>query len=895
MKLFQRYTLRSLRANRTRTLVTMIGIILSVALFTAVTEGAYSGQQYMIDVTEQQIGSFHASYSQMTAEDVKQLQQNNQVREVATMDLVGYAPIENENTYKPYLYVEAASSNLTDLVALKLESGRMPLTDDEIILPDSVLSTGGLDLKLGDTLTLELGSRTLDGQTLGQKELYTEDETFTASQTHTYTIVGIYQRLSYQLDSFDSPGYLALCGGQGSGVMTAYFTLDKPTETLTFLETAGFDAPYSTNDDLLTCYGTSGNTYLVRTLYSLMAILLVLILFGSVALIYNSFSISVSERTQQFGLLKSIGATRRQIRYTVLFEALCLCVISIPLGILIGCGGIGLTLYLLQDTFLNFMGSETTDVVIRLYPALWPLLLSAGIGLFTALISAWIPARRAMRQSPIEAIRQTSDVRIRSRQVKVSRLTGKLFGFSGTLAAKNFKRNRRKYRATVLSLFMSLVLFISASSFSLYLTNAAEGSLVLSGYDLSYSASLEDVSDPDRLITLLSQADGVEQAAYQNLDSMLISLDRDQLNQAYLNQYPLQPNATTTEIGVTVLYLQDDVFTDLLTENNLPADAYFDAEQPLALLYDYTQDRIYEEDGTRTVAYATLEEKTYPMELTATVPKKMDGYVCLGECYLENGTTVYQYQPEEIANGAQPSQDPSSENIELTTSEALQPFPVQIGAKLDEQPFFLSHGVYLIYPYSAMESMPAAWMRSSDNLTMTFTASDHRLAYESITKLLKQENLDTSALYDLAQSDESGRSMVTVVNVFSLGFIVLISLIAAANVFNTISTNISLRRRELAMLRSVGMTQRGLKRMMNYECLLYGLKSLLLGLPVALVISRLIFQAVRGVFGTAFLLPWVSIGAAVLSVFAVVFASMLYAMHKINKDNLIETLRCETQ
>ena len=134
---------------------------------------------------------------------------------------------------------------------------------------------------------------------------------------------------------------------------------------------------------------------------------------------------------------------------------------------------------------------------------------------------------------------------------------------------------------------------------------------------------------------------------------------------------------------------------------------------------------------------------------------------------------------------------------------------------------------------------------------------------------------------------------MTIVNIFAYGFIILISLIAATNVFNTISTSISLRRREFAMLRSVGMTEKGINKMMNYECILYGAKALLLGLPTSCLISFILYKIVSKGMMISFKLPWLAMGIATLSVFLVVFATMIYAMHKIKKENPIDALKNE--
>ena len=162
-----------------------------------------------------------------------------------------------------------------------------------------------------------------------------------------------------------------------------------------------------------------------------------------------------------------------------------------------------------------------------------------------------------------------------------------------------------------------------------------------------------------------------------------------------------------------------------------------------------------------------------------------------------------------------------------------------------------------------------------------------------VKTLLSDRGINTNNFNDYAEAEEENRNIVTLIQVFAYGFIILISLIAAANVFNTISTNISLRRREFAMLKSVGMTSKGFNRMMNFECLLYGSLALLYGLPASAGVTYLIYMAMAAGYDAGFRLPWTAIGIAVLSVFLVVFVTMMYSMSKIKKDNPIDALKNE--
>ena len=145
-----------------------------------------------------------------------------------------------------------------------------------------------------------------------------------------------------------------------------------------------------------------------------------------------------------------------------------------------------------------------------------------------------------------------------------------------------------------------------------------------------------------------------------------------------------------------------------------------------------------------------------------------------------------------------------------------------------------------------------------------------------------------------AEQVETEKNLLLTVDVFTYGFIVLISLIAAANVFNTISTAFLLRRREFAVLSSVGMTPKEMSRMLNFECLLYGLKALLFGIPAALLVTYEIYRVVSASWATGFRIPAASIPVAVVSVFAVVFAAMLFARSKMRRENIIDSIRVES-
>lgn len=911
MNIFHAYTRKTLRLNKTRTLVTIIGIILSVALITAVAEGAYSGIMYMRRVTEARIGSFSALYEHMTDDEAADVANDPEVAQAVSWGEVGYAEIDSQNPEKPYLYIVSADADLQELVPVQLTQGRMPKNSGEILLPEHLYASGSLRYALGDTLTLNVGTRTLDGDTLTQHNPYAaEEETIENAAEKTYTVVGFYERFDNLMEDYGAPGFTAITTGETAALHTVFFRLNHPSETFDYMEAHPRNVNNRTsgriNSDLLYYYGATNNSYVYAMMIGLVSVLIGLIMFGSIVLIYNSFSISVGERTKQFGLLKSIGATNKQVRGTVLYEALVLCVIAIPLGLVIGCAGIGVTLHALRGTFSAIIDADGA-VQMGIALNIWVLVFAAVIGLLTAVISAWIPAQRAAHITAIDAIRQSNDVSIRSKQVKTTKLTYKLFGFPGMLASKNFKRNRKKYRATVVSLFLSVVLFISASSFCAYLGESVGSMTDDTGYDLSYYWVGDERGDPNPLYQKLMAADAVTGGTYVDLTSSDVLASGDVLTDTFKNEisggndgaeyyngashynedHAQSPSDDAYPAYAHVYFVRDEDFLSLLAENGLDKAAFYNANAPLALLYDNSTWVSYEEDGTRWMDYQTFRDDRFPFTVDYTERKEIEGYYYYGtETDPETGEMQYVYAPK----AADLSTLPEEEYLYLSASEALEKYPMRIGAKLKTAPYFVESGLCIIYPYSFGPSV----MDSSGFVTQySFQSDDHAASYESMLEILEFEGQIGYRLNDYAASNEQSRAIITVVNVFSYGFIILISLIALANVFNTISTNISLRRREFAMLKSVGMTQGGFNRMMNFECLLYGFKGLLYGLPTSFAVTWLIYRAVYNSVRVAYYVPWYSVAIAVGSVFLVVFATMLYSMDKIKKDNPIDALKNE--
>ena len=906
MSVFNKVTLESLEKNRTRTIVTIIGIMLSAAMICASTTLVSSMRNFVLRCAIHIDGDWYGAVYDAAYKDYEDIRDSDRVSSAAYAQVLGYAKIDSANERKPYLYVLGGdvASGYFKTMPVHLILGTLPKDSTEIILPEHLTSNGKVNYKLGDTVTLDVGDRTLDGRRLGQDTpVYTYDsetqveimsgERLENTEPRTYTVVGIYERPTFE--DYSAPGYTALTAADtksaDQSLIHCYFKLHKPAGVYDFMKEMGYtqEYRYAYNTKVLLYSGTAPFDSFLTAFYSLAAIIIALIVFGSVSLIYNAFSISVSERTRQFGLLSSVGATRKQLRRMVLFEALAVSIVGIPLGILVGIGGIGITLLLIGDKFFSIV---RVDIPMRLCVSWQAVVIAAVIALVTVLISAWIPSKRATRVSAVEAIRQSMDIKVSGRPVRTSKLAYKLFGLPGVLAGKHYKRNRKKYRTTVVSLFMSIVLFVSAAAFTDYMMESAEGGLASDQFDLIYAAESDASSAmrPDALLELLFSEQNVTGGTYTKKQFLQGDISREYVTAMFADRFAdfgmESEDRAPKDFSISgyLYFVADAEFNRLLEKYNLKEADYYDRDKPLGIALD----RNIELDR-RLEKYVTLDtlqgdgcviEGLYYVEI--------DGYYRKDSRIDENGNKVVLYQ----------NRDNENDIIELPYEESFAKYTLRSEKTIEEAPFFVSRStpvaINMIYPYSMLESViPEAALNQFRNTEYFLTSSNHTASFENLAPVLTENGLSSRQLFDYAANAETDRNVVTIIRVFAYGFIVLISLIAAANVFNTISTNISLRRREFAMLKSVGMTQKGFRRMMNYECLLYGSKALLLGLPVSCGITYLIYRAVTTAYETSFHLPWAAIGIAVLSVFLVVFATMMYSMSKVKKDNPIDALKNE--
>ncbi len=852
MNIFNKVTLQSLKKSRTRTIVTIIGVVLSAAMITAVATFAVSLQNYLINSSAVKYGSWHVEFLDVDSAFLQERSHDKGVRDTATIENIGYAALnDGKNPDKPYLFVTGFNEKAFKDLPIKMISGRLPQNSGEVLIPVHLSANGGINYAVGDTLSLAVGDRVNGSDRLTQHTPYNPEdgsEAVVPKAEKIYTVVGICERPSFEEAA--APGYTLITASDPADQadsFNVFVTLDNPREVQSYAKDKAGGYNTILNDYVLRFMGLSDDTLFNTLLYSVGSILVLLIMLGSVFLIYNAFNISLNERTRQFGILASVGATSKQLRNSVLFEGLCIGVVGIPIGLAVGIGSITLVISVIAGNFRNIL---LTDVPLTLTVSVPALIASAVISMITILISAYIPARKAAKRPVLESIRQTNEVKIDSKAVKTSDFAQRVYGLEGMLALKNFKRNKKRYRSIVLSLTLSVVLFVSANAFGESLKQAAKQSVVDSDYDICFTTQNMDESQLFRLYDKLKAVEGVYESSYQAVSTYSCTARASDFSERYREALGLASPDETVALPMDIQFVEDSVYLDFIKDLGLPAEEYTGQNAKMTAVAKAKGDS--EQSGKRSL-YNMFDNTS--MDFTV-VPGADDGTA------QDQGKTV---------------------SLTFVDTIPVDGIPRQ-SAQVKSATFMI------VAPYQLKSNFEPG----SDAVTgLTFRSDNAAQSVAEMKTVIQSEGITANySLYNANEIFEQNRNIVFVVDVFTYVFVFMISLIATANVFNTISTNIKLRRREFAMLRSVGMSDHDFSKMMNFECAFFGMKTLLFGVPIAVLLSWLIYRGMdAGGAKIGFIFPWASLIISVIGVFFLVFITMLYATRSIKKENIIDALR----
>lgn len=895
--IFYKITARTMGLNRTRTIVTILGVILSAAMLTAVAVFGISVLNYIETKTVEKEGSWHVAAEGFTEKELQEIRKDKRIKSLSIQREIGY--LRGSEADGDYIRIFSRDNSAWKNLPLEIEKGRIPENEREILIPYEGIELEGKKASVGDTVTLKSGQFFMDGRHMvsdqaaslsadGEEEAAEGAEnssvSFQENESGTYQVVGVYHDVQQARAASGFFGYMLIAGPYGTlpehSYCDVYIEMKNPKDADAFIEDwlegkeYGSYVSWNRHDSLLRWQGVFRNNRYTYMIGGVLGTLLAVIMAGSVLLIYNSFSISLRERTVQFGLLASVGATKKQLRRSLRFEAFVVSAVGIPLGLLAGAAGSAVTLHFIGAGLTSFIYGEKGTVEMSCSPAV--LAGSAVLAFLTVLLSVWIPAARAGKVSPMEAVRSLQDIRIRPREVKSAKLTGRLFGLEGMLAGKNYRRDRKKYRSTVISLTMSIVLFVTASLFFLYMEEAGSTILNPPSYELQYQKILgwnESEDDKNALIRTKAMLDEEELVdSYESYKefSILIPMRQEDVSEAYRSENYWEELADgSIPFHCSAVVLQDKDYETYLKEQRL--------EKPksgsgviYAIYYDQVQS--YNEE---TQSYDKVPA------LTENVKRRALGA----------GRVLHRKDEKEKTGDA----GEYEQLFQVELAQEARELPLQCGTENVFKPvLILSEEQAKQYAEYIDQPVKEGWEAEEELYIAYFQI--HAENYIEAAENLEEEiqNMpeeQQGSLYTPAEDAAMSRQAVTAIRVLCYGFIVLLSMIAVANVFNTISTNLMLRRKEFAMLRSVGMTGKGFRKMMLYECLVYGTRSVLYGCILSSAVSILFWKFTSQASGQELIFPWSYFLTAAAGVLAIVLVTMIYTMRKIRKFNIIDELR----
>lgn len=848
MSILNRLTIKNLRLNKKRTIVTIIGIILSTALMVGIGLLFSSFQDLMIRDTIGYSGKYEANYSDVDLIKLNDIKNKNFTYFYEKP--IGFSKIESSNEYKPYMYITSVNKEYFN--ELKLVDGSFPKNENEVVISNHVITNGGLNYKVGDIVTFKYGKRNIEGNdTLANSELV-DGEFLTNEGTYTYKIVGIVERSNFE--SYSASGYTAftLDVNSDKGNVNLYVMFNKNKKIIKQSEELAKELNYNGdinyNSTLLALYGESTYGNVMSSMGGMMIIMLSLVSIGCIIVIYNSFAISVMERKKEFGLLSSIGATKKQLAHTVFFEAVVVGVIGIIFGILgayIGIGCVVLVINNLISDMLEYKLHLVTNPLFIIIPVIFMIIV---IG-----VSAFIPSRRASKVSPIEAIRQNDDIKINKKKIRTSKLVLKLFGIEGEIALKNIKRNKKKYRVTIVSLFISIVLFISFSSYMNYTLNTASSVMGEVPYDYQISYFGDDPNNDkealDKINEIVKSSDVKEYVSYSVSNLSIIG------NYTYSDEYLDFYKSAYGENGIKAL---NNLKYQYISIYILDDNSYNKYKKLIGL----DKDSVILLNKFKGVSYGNNKRVNY------NIPVINNGNINIKICNFDDNdedvdTTKYCNK--------------NIDNIFVTNKsfDLIEEF-----SYMDDFKLIVNKKLY--------DSISD----SSTHYTQFNIISDNTNNIDKLTKDLdKYSNVNYT---NIKEAMKQANNLILVVKILMYGFISLVTLIGVTSVFNTISTSMALRKREFAVLRSIGLTNRGFNKILFFESLFFGMKSLIFAIPVSIGITVLIHYALADMVSiSTIIIPWKYIIISIVSVFVIVLLTMMYSTSKIKKHNIIEQIREE--
>lgn len=947
MNLMKTLTLKNLKLNRKRTIVTIVGIILATALLSALVTLVSSFQYSMIEYQKQKGGDFHVKFSNVKMSELSEFKNNRNIESTFETMGMGFAKLDGcKNEDKPYAYVMATDEAGFEKGCFNLIEGRMAKNEDEIVIPRHLKTNGRIDIKVGDEITLDIGKR-YDSNTesvIWENIAYEhEAETLTDTVTKRYKVVGIMERPGYGMEDYSAAGYTfvtysdelaAIDNGTKSEVNEADTTLtvysrytqkalrnkDAVTADIIGVDEKLFEKSNNSSVEMSAeesdrflkemenaKYDIYINRFLIsyecvfpidgtfKALFTVAAVVALIIILTSVYCIKNSFNISITEKIRQYGMLASVGATRRQIKSSVKTEAAMLGVVGIPVGTM---SGILASLVLVK--VVNALSAGWLNFALSFHTSLPALILAVILSIATIYFSATGSARRAAKVTPLEAIRNTKEIKIKSAKLKTPAIIGRIWGIGGVISYKNIKRNKKKYRTTVTSIVICSVTFIVISYFMSMAFSVVGMSYASVDYNIGINMSCKKDLDIEKLSELLSGIEGAKD--YLVGAGYYFDVDKPEYTKEYgeyCGQLYDDREDVSQEFFITVL---NDKSYD-----KYASDAGVKNADTGAILVNKCTFDVYNEKSSK---YVKEEMELYKYKAGDTIECGYNVYDdASSDDNAAEGDTESSTDDNNAVEGDTESgtEDNSGYVDEETINNGVRKtVDVTIAGVTDKVPTgYKGYGntTLLFMNQKGFESLWADG-KSGNELkpghasysayVVAENADEYQDTFEKETEGNTEYSQISFYVSNLDKEMRDEKSLFTLLGVFAYGLIVVIALIGITNIINTLSTGMELRSREFATLRSIGMTDKQFAGMVRLESVFISVKALVIGVPLGILISYLLCVMMNRMDDAIiYEPPYKAIILCIVVVIMLIYAIMKLSMTKLRHNNIIETIKNE--
>lgn len=946
MNLMKTLTLKNLKLNRKRTIVTIVGIILATALLSALVTLVSSFQYSMIEYQKQKDGDFHVKFSGVKMSELSEFKNNRNIESTFETMGMGFAKLNGcKNEDKPYAYVMATDEAGFEKGCFNLIEGRMAKNEDEIVIPRHLKTNGRIDIKVGDEITLDIGKR-YDSNTesvISENSAYEHDaETLTDTVTKHYKVVGIMERPGYGMEDYSAAGYTfvtysdelaAIDNGTKSEKSEADTTLtvysrytqkalrnkDAVTADIIGVDEKLFEKANNSSVEMSAeesdrflkemenaKYDIYMNRYLIsyecvfpidgsfKALFTVAAVVALIIILTSVYCIKNSFNISITEKIRQYGMLASVGATRRQIKSSVKTEAAMLGVVGIPVGTM---SGILASLVLVK--VVNALSASWLNFALSFHTSLSALILAVILSIATIYFSATGSARRAAKVTPLEAIRNTKEIKIKSSKLKTPAIIGRIWGIGGVISYKNIKRNNKKYRTTVTSIVICSVTFIVISYFMSMAFSRVGMSYASVDYNIGINMSCKKDLDIEKLSKLLSGIEGAEDylvgAGYD------FDVDKPEYTKEYgeyCGQLYDDSEDVSQEFLITVL---DDKSYD-----KYASDAGIKNAAAGAILVNKGTFDVYNENSLK---YVKKEMELYKYKAGDTIECGYNVYddASSDDNAVESDTESSTDDNNAVEGDTESGTEDNSGYVDEETinNGVRKTLDVTIAGVTDKVPIGYKSYSYATLLFMNQKGFESLWADGKSNelkqryvsysaYVVAENADEYQDTFEKETEGNPEYSQISFYVSNLDKQMRDEKSLFTLLGVFAYGLIVVIALIGITNIINTLSTGMELRSREFATLRSIGMTDKQFAGMVRLESVFISVKALVIGVPLGILISYLLCVIMNRMDGAIiYEPPYKAIILCIVVVIMLIYAIMKLSMMKLRHNNIIETIKNE--